>query len=229
MDFDPFYWEERVANPEAFGDAEKTLWKKIEPVLNDVLDEIKKNGIIETVYVKAEMDRLGGLLKTLDKTSITNNILTHIFERPQEEQLQFFQAINPFGFKESDVTTTYMMLEGAILVLSTELFKLLLLFHMKNVSHDVSKFNSTMQNSAPRTWPMLKPFVDNGFRNAIAHGTYAFVGRKVILYRDAKLIPFEEMELDEFIMRIKEQNVLFHCLFNVIASKKKSGFFTRSA
>jgi len=226
MELDSDSWEQRVANPQALRKAEKTLWKKIEPVLNDVLEEIKTNGKIETIYVKAEMDRLSGPIKTLEETGATHNVLIHIFKRPQEERLRFLQAIQPFGFEEASVTRMYLTLAGAITVLSTELFKLLLLFHMKDVSRDVSKFYSTMRSSAPRTWPLLKPFVDNDFRNALAHGTYAFVGGKIILYSDTTLIPFEEMELHEFMMRSKDQNVLFHCLFNVLAAKKKLGFFT---
>ncbi len=172
------------------------------------------------------MDRLSGPIKMLEEITATYNTVIHIFERPQEERLRFFQAIQPFGFEEASVTRMHLTLAVAITVLSTELFKLVLLFHMKDVSPDVSKFNITMQSSAPKTWPLLKLFVDNDFRNALAHGTYAIVNKKIVLYRDTTLIPFEEMELHEFMMRSKDQNVLFHCLFNVLAAKKRLGFFT---
>jgi hypothetical protein len=226
MGFDTHSWEQRVANPESLGYAEKTLWNKIEPVLNDVLGEIKANGKIETIYVKAEMDRLSGLVRAFDETSITHNIVLHLFDRPKEEWSGFLQAIEQFGFKETNVARMYLTLASAVTLLSTELFKLVMLFHMKDVSHAVSKFYSTMQSSAPKTWPLLKPFVDNDFRNALAHGTYAIVNKRIVLYKDAKLFPFDEMELHEFMMRTKEQNVLFLCLVNVLVAKKKSGFFT---
>ena len=226
MKLDLDSWEERVANPEALGDREKTLWKKIEPVLSEVLNEIKANGKIETVYVKAERDRLIGPLKILEETSVTHNKLIHVFEMAQEERSHFFEAIRRYGFEEVSVIGMYLTLAGAVTVLSTELFKLLLLFHMKDVSHDVSKFSSTIRSVAPKTWPKLKPFVDNDFRNALAHGTYSLVGKKVVLYRDAKLIPFQEMELHEFMMRSKDQNVLFQCFVSVLVAKKGPGFFT---
>jgi hypothetical protein len=219
-------WEQRVANPEALGNAEKRLWTRIEPVLNSVLDEIRANGKIETVYVRAEMDRLGGPIATLEETSVTHNTLLHLFDESQEKWSKFLQATEQFGFKEANVIRMYMTMATAVTLLSTELFKLLLLFHMKDVSHDVSKFHSTMQGSAPKTWPLLKPFVDNDFRNAIAHGTYAVVNKRIVLYRDAKLLPFQEMELGEFMMRSKDQNVLFQCLVNVLVARKNSGFFS---
>lgn len=219
-------WEYKVANPDALGLGEKTLWKKIEPILNDVLDEIKSNGKIETIYTRAEMDRLSGPMGTLKETGMAHNVVLHLMDRPQEEWFKFLQVTEQFGLEESNVIRIYLTLAGAGTILSTELFKLLLLFHMRDVSYDISKFYSTMQACAPRTWPLLRPFVDNEFRNALAHGTYAMVNKKIVLYRDAKLSPVEEMELSEFMKRSKDQNVLFQCLVNVLAAKKRSGFFS---
>jgi len=224
--FDSKSWEQRVANPEALGHAEKALWEKIEPVLIGVLDETKANGRLETIYLKAEMDRLSGPMRTFEEASITHNVLGHLFDGPKEKWLRFLQATEQFGFTEANVARMYLTLEVAVALLSTELFKLVLLFHMKDVNYDVSKFSSTMRNCAPKTWPLLKPFVDNDFRNALAHGTYTIVSKGIVLYKDAKLLPFDEMKLHEFMMRTKEQNVLYMCLFNVLAAKKKSGFFT---
>jgi len=220
-------WEQRVANAEqSLGRAEKALWQKIEPVLIDALDEIKANGKLETIYVRTEMDKLSGTLKTFEETSIAHNVLGHLFDRTREEWVRFLRITEQFGFTQTNVARIYLTLEVAIALLSTELFKLVLLFHMKDVSYDVSKFPSTMRDCAPKTWHRLKPFVDNDFRNALAHGTYTIVSKGVVLYKDAKLSPFDKMKLHEFMMRTKEQNVLFMCLFNVLAAKKKSGFFT---
>lgn len=138
----------------------------------------------------------------------------------------FLQANEQFGFKESALISMLWNLVATDALLSTELFKLLLLFHMKGVSHDVSKFNSTMQSSAPKTWPLLKPFVDNDFRNALAHGTYAFINGKVVLYKDAKLVPFQVLSLVKFIMKSKDQTTLFLCLFHLLEAKRSAGFFT---
>jgi hypothetical protein len=225
MGFDTNSWERRVANPEALGQAEKTLWEKIERVLDALLDEIKANGKIETIYLRAEMDRLSGPIRTLDETGLTHNVLLGLFKK-QEEWSRFLKATEQFGFREANVMRIYLTLAATVTLLSTELFKLLLLFHMKDVSHDVSKFYSTMQSSAPKTWPLFKSFVDNDFRNAIAHGTYGLVNKKIVLYKDAKLLPLEEMDLGEFMMRLKDQNVLFQCLVNTLVAKKKLGFFT---
>jgi hypothetical protein len=114
-------------------------------------------------------------------------------------------------------------------ILSTELFKLRLLFHLKGVNHDVSKFVTTIRANAPATWPLLEPYVDGAFRNALAHGTYAIRGKKVVLFADAKLLPSSdknpEMTLDQFMFRVKECNVLYACLTSVLDDLTTKSFF----
>jgi hypothetical protein len=153
MELDLDSWKERVANPEALGDREKTLWKKMEPVLNEVLNEMKTNGKIETVYIKAERDRLIGPLKILEETSVAHNNLIHVFEMAEQDRSLFFETMRRFAFDEASVVGMYLTLTGALTVLCTELFKLFLLFHMKDVNHNVSRFSYTMRTVAPRSWP----------------------------------------------------------------------------
>ena len=64
------------------------------------------------------------------------------------------------------------------------------------------------------------------FRNALAHGMFGLKGKNIILYKDAKFSILETLNLADFMVRSKRQNVLTICLFNVIARKKRHGFFT---
>jgi hypothetical protein len=225
MNADSYPWERKVANPDKLGPKEKEFWKKIEPILSNLLDEIKGNRKLKTIYVKAEMDRIYDVLKANEETGITHNILINLL-RHREQRLKFLQAVEQFGFKGTDMFRVYLSLATAVALLSIEHFKLLLLFHMTNVGKKISKFPYTMQSYAPKTWPLLKPYVDNEFRNALAHGTYAYVKGKIALYDDAELVPFKEMTLSDFMVRTKEPNVLFICLLSLLAAKKRLGFFT---
>ncbi|MGP8126840.1 MAG: hypothetical protein ACLP9D_03435 [Candidatus Bathyarchaeia archaeon] len=83
-----------------------------------------------------------------------------------------------------------------------------------------------MQSSAPKTWPRLKPFVDNDFRNALAHGTYAIINDKIVLYKDATLVPFQVLSLLKFMVKSTEQKILFMCLFHLLTAKRRAGFFS---
>lgn len=220
-------WEETISKyPQGFGRAEKALFKRLYPLLNDVLDEIKANGKLETVYLTAEGSRLNSLFMNYLEALRMKNTLMDLFGGPQPTWRKFLKETEQFGFKEKALVRMVWTTEIDVALLSTELFKLVMLFHMKDVSYDVSKFNTTMQSSAPKTWPLLKPFVDNEFRNALAHGTYAFLNRTIVLYRDAKLVPFKILKPHEFMMKAKVQHILFVCFFAVLTAKIKSGFLT---
>jgi hypothetical protein len=75
---------------------------------------------------------------------------------------------------------------------------------MKDVNFAVSKFYSTMASAAPNSWPKLEPKVDSDFRNSLAHGTYAVIDKKIVLFKDAKLShstdPEAEMTVDKFMI-----------------------------
>lgn len=220
-------WEDKVANPEALGEAEKQLWKEIEPVLNDLLDELKANGKIETIYTFSESASLVKTLDKLDEIGYAQNTLLHIFR--DDIPKHFLNETAKFGFDENKLIYMYIACAVTVEVLNTELFKVRLLFHMKNVDSAVSHFNSTVRNAAPNSWIRLQPYLDNDFRNSLAHGTWAIIDKKIVLFKDAKLLPSDDpegaMTLDRFMMRIKNQNVLYLCLVNVLDSKMKSGFF----
>lgn len=221
-------WESKIANPDALAEVDKKLWNEIEPLLNNLLDELKANGKIETIYTQSERDTLGSVLKKLDNFSSAHNTLIELFDNPDPKP--FLDATSKFGFTENGVIYMYVAAAVTLEVLSTELFKVLLLFHMKDVNFAVSRFYSTMQSAAPNSWPKLEPYVDSDFRNSLSHGTYAIVGTQIVLFNDAKLFPSTDpeaqMPLDKFMLRIKTQNVLYQCLINVLAQKKAAGFLT---
>ena len=219
-------WSRRVANPEAMGDREMVLWNRIEPILQSIMDELKQNGLIETVFVQRESDALRLCVEKLDDFSRVTNALLHISDSKQKAS-EFVKLNSKYGLDERTVVTAYVMAALTVSVLKTELFKVLLLFYMKRggqLSHKVSDFVSTMKYAAPENWPRLKPFVDNPLRNALSHGTYAFVSSKLVLYNDANLEHLEELRLDQIIMRMKDQDVLFHCFINVLKDKAERGF-----
>jgi hypothetical protein len=220
-------WSRRVANPEGLGPREKKLWSDIEPVIHRVLDELKRNGVIETVFVQKEIDALWSCIVKQDVFSKVSNVLLHISDS-EEKAAEFVKLNARFGLDEHTVVADYILSALSLSILKTELFKLVLLFNLKRggkLSHAVSKFSSTMDGVAPKTWPELKPFVDNPLRNALAHATYALADDKVVLFDDATLEPIEELDLGHIMMRAKDQDVLFQCLLNILDDRAKHGFF----
>jgi len=217
----------RVANPDALGAKEKELWEQLEPILHLALDDLKRAGKIETRYNPANMGLLDRTLHKLDEFSIVHNVFINLFKGPSDSE--GYLAVNAkFGITEQSTISTYIMAALTVSMLSTELFKLLLLFITRKIDFSVANFSKTMAREIPVAWSKLERFVDSPFRNAIAHGTYVIVERKIRLFKNAKLERVEgeqDLELSDFMMRIKDQNVLFQVLVNVIFDKAKTGFF----
>jgi hypothetical protein len=217
-------WTSRVANPEAMGESEKKLWQEVQPKIEALLEELKQNGRIENVYVAIETDHLVSVMEKLDRASSVNNFVLHVHDN-YERAKTFLHENQKFGMDEQIFLTVFLQAGLLVDMFSTELFKLLILFHLKNVSHDGARFSQTMNESAPNAWKLLRPYVDNDFRNAIAHGAFSVRNKKIVIYRDAKLVPSDEMELADFMIRLKRQNVLYHCLVCVLVDLKKRRWF----
>src|SRR2546428_9863659 len=125
---------------------------------------------------------------------------------PQSRK-SFLRQTRNSGLSEANAISAYVMAATTMAALSTELFKLLLLFVTKDVDPSVANFGRTMEREAPTAWNSLQPFVDSPLRNALAHGTYAIVNKKIRLFKNAKLETLEtdgeteEMDLSDFMMR----------------------------
>lgn len=225
-------WAQVVWNPDALGNKEKQLWAELEPRIRALLEELKENGHIETVLVKDEVEALRPMGDKFNEFARLQNTLNHLFE--PEVSRRFLAANKEFGITARIVVNIWEASNLLTALLCTELFKLLILFHLKRgLEQDVYKiasFSNTMRRLAPNAWEQLRGYVDNDFRNSIAHGTFAFLrrGAKSIVetYRDATLTVLDSMELHEFMIRTKEQNVLFICGFAVLYDLRMKGWFT---
>ena len=213
------------------GAREKKLLAEMEPILLAVLRELKTNGKIKTIYYSSEVNMLMSVLEKLNYFTDSLRVFSGLGD--EKKLKEFLAATSRYGFTENNTLYMHVACAVTIVGLSTELFKLRLLFRLKDVSHDVSRFERTMKEAAPTTWPSLQPYVDSSFRNAIAHGNYAIRivngDPEVVLLSDAKLLPSNDqnsvMSLDEFMIRVKECNVLYECLRSVLQDLTSKGFF----
>jgi len=225
-------WKDLAANPEAFGEAEKKIYSTLEPILCELLDELKTNNRIETVYVNAELDDLRVVLHSLEDCGRNYNLILNATDS-HEKAMNFTQALTPFGFDK--VSAFNLLIQVGVLgtILSTEMFRTTLLFHSKGLKPNatIGKLLRELQNDdgAPKAVARLKPYLDLNFRNAVAHGMFGLQGDKIVLYKNAKFEILEKLTLADFMIRSKKQSVLTHCLINVIVEKKRAGFFYPSS
>jgi hypothetical protein len=222
-------WKRLAANPETFGEQEKALWLKIEPILNELLDELKANGKIETIFIRRDMENLEVVLENHQKCVKNYNLLVDVGKDTQQAT-NFVQAIRPYGF--DDYSTAQLIIQTGMLlaVLTTELFRISLLFHSKGLDSAVPLEGMLRQleraDCAPHAATKLRPYLDLEYRNSLAHGLAGTRNQQVILYKNAKLDILETMDLARFMIRGKTLSVLTQCLIATIAQRKRSGFFT---
>lgn len=208
-------------NPEALGKGELDYWKEVAPIINDLLDELKANGKIETSFTKSEIEHMTHVMDNLYRLGKNSNLLINLF-KPNKNFEGFLEVASRFGFDESSLALLYIETSVLSGIFHLELFKNLLLFHLKDVDPKVN-FYRTMEKNAPKTWQRLKPIVDNKFRNSLAHGSWALENKHIVLFEDAELIPFEKLNLGEFIIRVKKVNILYTCFLHVLMDKMKQG------
>jgi hypothetical protein len=215
-------WEQ---NKDNLGEGEKELWMEIEVVLNDVLDELTGRDKVRVFFTEKEKAHLFFIMENMFLIGQNYNLLINL-AKEQERPAKFLKATSEFGFNEENSVNLTIQMAVLSCVIHTEMFKTFFLFHLKNLDdYRASSFNRVMAENAPNTWGRLKPFVDNDFRNSLAHGAWAVINKKVTLFKDSRLIPYERLDLDKFIIKAKKQNVLYSCLVNTIAERTRNDYF----
>ncbi len=195
----------KVSNPDAFG--------------VEVIEELRNNDKIETQFRDSAKTRLTTCIANCDEISEIWNAFGRVLD-DSNKRAEFPMIMRRFGFDETMIATNVVLALFNNAVLKIELFKLVLLFHLKAGDWDVGRFKSTMKALAPRSWHKLQPLIDFPERNAFAHAAYSVINRQVMLYEDASLNSFEAVELSDLIIRVKRKDVLFQCLINILKSKR---------
>ena len=214
----PIDWSTKVANPDAIGEADKELWLCLEPILIQLFDELWKADKVETLFEQKEKAALRRCIEKQDDFGRLYLVLLSLSDTKGKFE-EFVKVAGRFGFTESMAVLNFIVLAISSTLLKTELFKLVLLFHLKVKDKSVANFPRTMQRVAPETWKKLQPFVDSPLRNALAHGTYAIQNGSVTVFKNAQLTDPEELGFGDFIMKTKTQDVLLQCLINVLRDK----------
>jgi hypothetical protein len=216
-------WDDLVGNPEKMGEMEKKLWIELEPILGELLTELKRNNKIERIYLPAEVEGLRVIVQTMKACGANYNLLLHANDNHKD----FLSAIQPFGFDEP--LSVHLFIEVAIVgaVVTCEMFRTLLLFHAKDLDPQLP-LGPLLQNleksdGAPSAVAKLRSHVDLKLRNALAHGLVGIEGKKIVLYKNAKFEVLDKLDLGEFMIRCKKQNVLTQCFITVINAKKREG------
>ena len=219
-------WNKWIENPNTLVDSEKIVWLELQGIINDLLNELHTKNKIRKSFTPDELTHLKKMLKN-------RNYISENFEKianttdSLEINANFVGTIRKFNF--TDINYVYMLVELSImnLINDNETIKTVLLFHLKEIKgYKATDFATTMKEFAPINYKRLEPYLNSKFRNSLAHGTWAIENNQIVLFGDAKLIPFEKLEVIDFLLKVREQNVVLGCIWSVISDKIEKGFFS---
>ena len=210
------------------GKGDKALWVEIEMALANVLEELRKKDKLRLHYTDEEKAHIYLMQENVYSISRNYNSLldmTLTFVKEPEETKDLQKALTQFGF--GDRSTYYLHIQIDVLncILHVETAKAYFLYHLKDIeNYKPSYFSVIMSRNAPDSWRRLNPYVDNDFRNSLAHGTWSIVNNKILLFKDARLHSPERLEIFEFIKKVKSQNILYSVIVNLIPEKFREYF-----
>jgi hypothetical protein len=215
-----------VDNPEHVRKEDKELYDELEPIICELLDELKAKGRIN-LFTPLERKRLQNVMDNVYQLEINNNWFVELLFSQDNRKKNFLSFSSQFDLDETKFIYLYVQSCVLLGISHTELFKTFLLFHLKG-SYKASDFYRTMEKFAPNAWKKLAPYVDSSLRNALAHGTWIIENDKVVLFKNSELIACEYIELKKFFFVVRKLNILYVILFEVIKKKRKEGFFELS-
>lgn len=189
------------------GETDKGRKNSIDRALDELMHELEKKKQLDTTFSASRIGLLFDILRKVRDVALPYNFFIEMFS-DENAKRKMLSAVQEFGIGEPEFIQWYLATYATACVLSTELFKLLVLFQIKG-RHKVSAFSRVVPNLAPNSWRKLERFVNNEFRNGLAHGMYIVENGKAVLFDNSKLEVSKEMSFQDFIMEVKNQNILF--------------------
>jgi hypothetical protein len=221
------FFKGRVGNPEAMGQAEKDEWLKIEPVIFELVDELKSENIFRTSFDDEEIKHIRNMMDNVNQLSWNNALLFNI-AADRDTAEAFLKATSPFGINEFRLVSLFIQQTIFYSITCIESFKTLLMFHLKDVKPKAT-FKDIIPYKASNAWKKLKPLIDSDFRNSFAHGTWAIEeDKKFVLFKNSKLELITKLTLAEFVQKTREQTWLYYCANYVLNEERKKAYNNRS-
>jgi hypothetical protein len=219
-------WRKYIANPDAIGQSEKIIWIELQEIFSDILTELKLNNKIEMNFTHSEISHFKKMMTTRNNIAENFGKIVRTTDS-MKKGYDFLNAIKNFDF--NDVNYVYLIVELSVMNMLTDIeaFKILLLFHLKDVGKcRAIDFMQILQKNAPVNFKKLEPYItENKIRNSLAHGSWAMENNQIVLFEDANLIPYKKLEIVDLLEMVKKQNMLIGCLSCVISDKIDKAFF----
>jgi hypothetical protein len=222
--------EKYFFNSTKLPEGEKKYYNKIRPILEGLLNDLKKKKCLRRA-TREETIHLIKIMRDKDEIALSLNMLNRIFK--SKEELQKFLTIAKDYFTDSNLAYLYVSQLYFQFLVSTELFRVFLLFYLKRGKEHEFKdtmtlrsFLDALKRVSPKYGKLIEDEIDIKLRNSFAHGLFRIVGQTFIYYMNVgELKKPISIQLHELWIKMKNHNLIYHCLVQLVTEKMKEGFF----
>lgn len=222
--------EKYFFDPTKLPEGEREYYDKIRPILEGLLNELKRKNCLRRATLE-ETVHLIKIMKDKDETALSLNMVDRIFR--SGEELQIFLERTKGYFTDSSLTFLHLSQLYFQFLVSIELFRVFLLFYLKRGkkqlftdSMPLTPFLNVLKQVSPKYGKLIEDELDIELRNSFAHGTYRIEGPTFLYYTNiGELENPTPIPLHELWIKMKNHNLIYHCLAWLVSEKLGGGFF----
>ena len=214
----------------ALSPKEQKIFNESVTLFENLLDDLKSKNLVRKGTSKSDRKKLAAIWRNSRLVANAFNVIFTIFD--SKGKVNSFVSKNAKeGITHEVLTYTFVsQLFGVALLNFESVFKTSLLFFLRedagfsrrmtlgkmiNVLKGISTFGIQVESK-----------IDFKLRNSLAHGTFWFGKGTVFLAENSYLEQVQPIPLYDFIIRIKNLNIVAHAFIQALLNKKNQGYFT---
>ena len=204
----------------------RKLWDDATKTFDELLNDLKCKGLIR-LTIPMDRRRLQSIWADSGRYGEVNNKLVDIFHKSDSIP----DSLVNTGFDEGTFINLFLSQSiGFMLIQYESVFKTSFLFFLQEEqgirrNQTLTQLLRVIERISPTLGGRVKLLIDTDLRNSLAHGTYWFEDKKLILATDSYLQEIKELSFEEFIVEMLRINIVAHALVYTLDKKIMQGFF----
>jgi len=212
-------------------DVEKKIFDGAKQVFEALLDDFNSKDLLRKGTPTNQRERLSKMWRQSRLFGMAFNTTIKLF-MDREKFVAFANKNRDDGFNEQIITDCLLNQYIGMFIYNVEtVFRSSLLFFIKEEQGfrkrmELGRLINAVKDISPQLGDDLEKLIDRELRNALAHGAIWFeAGGKVFLADNSHLENPIELRLDEFMIRVKKQNIVAHAFIETLMEKVDQGYF----
>lgn len=210
---------------------EKELSDKVRKICSDLLDDLYSLDLLRKGISHKVRENLSYMWKTSDQINLAYNNLFKFIE--PEIMSDFEKSLRKYGSNRDEFAVSLVnQMIGAFIYEIETIFRGTFLFFIKKEQGFKERmmlgpFLTQLEKVSPTNGKKLTPYIDRELRNILAHGSYWMGSGFIYTTEDWHLETVKPIELSEFMIRTKKQNIVSHSFITSLDEKIRANYFRK--